>query len=87
MGNTALPLKPNTITRITTHGKFSELMISIATEDLPDPEPPAIPIIVISAHGGEYRARSSAMAGMEETVDGVSSVKLPRDLAHGPGYI
>jgi hypothetical protein len=42
-----------TITRITTHGRFKDLTISIATDVLPDPELPAIPIILKSAHGGE----------------------------------
>lgn len=44
-----------TITRITTHGKFKDLTISIATELLPEPELPAIPIMLKSCHGGEYR--------------------------------
>lgn len=41
-----------TITRITTHGRFKDLMISMATEVLPDPELPAMPMILRSAHGG-----------------------------------
>jgi len=36
-----------------THGRFNDLTISIATEVLPEPELPAIPMIVKSAHGGE----------------------------------
>lgn len=44
-----------TITRITTHGKFKDLTISIATELLPEPELPAMPIMLKSCHGGEYR--------------------------------
>jgi hypothetical protein len=42
-----------TITRITTHGKFKDLTISIATELLPEPELPAMPIMLKSCHGGE----------------------------------
>lgn len=45
----------STITRITTHGKFKDLTISIATELLPEPELPAMPIMLKSCHGGEYR--------------------------------
>ena len=41
---------------MTTQGKFSDLTICIATEVLPEPEEPAIPIMLRSAHGGEYRA-------------------------------
>jgi hypothetical protein len=43
----------STITRITTHGRFNDLTISMATDVLPEPELPAIPIILKSAHGGE----------------------------------
>lgn len=39
--------------KITTHGKFSEEMISTAKEVLPEPEPPAMPIMLVSAQGGE----------------------------------
>jgi hypothetical protein len=38
---------------MTTQGKFKDLTISIATEVFPEPELPAIPIILKSAHGGE----------------------------------
>jgi len=38
---------------ITTHGKFNEVTISTAKEVLPDPELPAIPMMLVSAHGGE----------------------------------
>lgn len=50
-------MKPSedTITRITTQGRFRDFTISMATEVLPDPELPAIPMILKSAHGGEYR--------------------------------
>lgn len=44
-----------TITRITTQGRFNDLTISIATEVLPEPELPAMPIMLKSCHGGEYR--------------------------------
>lgn len=43
-----------TITRITTHGKFKDFTISIATDVFPEPELPAMPIMLKSAHGGEY---------------------------------
>jgi hypothetical protein len=43
-----------TITMITTQGKFKDFTISIAIDDLPDPELPAIPMILRSTHGGEY---------------------------------
>lgn len=44
----------DTITRITTQGKFKDLTISMATEVLPEPELPAIPMMLRSCHGGEY---------------------------------
>lgn len=44
-----------TITRITTHGRFKDFTISMATEVLPEPELPAMPMMLKSAHGGEYR--------------------------------
>lgn len=43
-----------TMTRITTQGRFSDLTISMATEVLPEPELPAIPMMLKSCHGGEY---------------------------------
>lgn len=43
-----------TITRITTHGRFKDFTISMATEVLPEPELPAMPMMLKSAHGGEY---------------------------------
>lgn len=48
------------MTRMTTHGRLRAFTISIATEDLPEPELPAIPMILMSAHGGEYPAAFSA---------------------------
>lgn len=44
----------HTMTKITTQGRFSDLTISIATEVLPEPELPAIPMMLKSCHGGEY---------------------------------
>jgi hypothetical protein len=38
---------------MTTQGRFKDLTISIATEVFPEPELPAIPMILRSAHGGE----------------------------------
>jgi hypothetical protein len=39
--------------KMMTQGKFSDFTISIAKAVLPDPELPAMPIMLISAHGGE----------------------------------
>lgn len=39
---------------MTTQGRFKDFTISIATEVLPEPELPAMPIMLKSAHGGEY---------------------------------
>ena len=49
-----------TIDRITTHGRSSEETISTARDVLPEPELPAIPMMLVSVHGGEYRARCIA---------------------------
>lgn len=38
--------------RITTQGRFNFLTIASDTLDLPEPELPAIPIMLTSAHGG-----------------------------------
>lgn len=46
-------LRKITITRMTTHGKFRDFTTSIAIDDLPEPELPAIPIILKSTHGGQ----------------------------------
>lgn len=45
-----------TMTRITTQGRFNDLTISMATEVLPEPELPAMPMMLRSCHGGEYFA-------------------------------
>lgn len=42
----------NTITRMTTHGKFNDFTICMATEVLPEPELPAMPMMLKSCHGG-----------------------------------
>lgn len=42
-----------TIDKMTTHGRFREDTISTASDVLPDPEPPAMPMMLVSAHGGE----------------------------------
>ena len=44
------------MTRISAPGIFKELAISKATDDLPEPELPAIPMMLISAHGGQVFA-------------------------------
>ena len=42
-----------TIDRITTHGRFKEETISTARLVFPETELPAMPIMLVSAHGGE----------------------------------
>ena len=42
-----------TIERITTQGRLSFLTIACDNVDLPDPELPATPMMLTSAHGGE----------------------------------
>jgi hypothetical protein len=37
---------------MTTHGKFSEATIAIASDVFPEPELPATPIILALPHGG-----------------------------------
>ena len=44
-----------TIDKMATQGRFSELTILWAKVDLPEPELPAMPIMLVSAQGGEYR--------------------------------
>jgi hypothetical protein len=39
--------------KITTHGRLRDATIARANEVLPDPELPAMPMILVSAHGGE----------------------------------
>lgn len=41
-----------TMDKMTTHGKFSFLQMAWDRVDLPDPELPATPMILKSAHGG-----------------------------------
>jgi hypothetical protein len=48
-----------------TQGRSKDWTISIAKLVFPEPEDPAIPMMLMSAHGGEYRAfcgRSAASA-------------------------
>ena len=51
----AMMLTKNTCTidMITTHGKLSDETIAWAREVLPLPEEPAMPMMLVSAHGGE----------------------------------
>jgi hypothetical protein len=42
-----------TIDIMTTHGKFNFRTIACERVDLPEPELPAMPIMLTSAHGGE----------------------------------
>lgn len=39
--------------RMTTQGRFNLETMAWDNEDFPDPEDPAIPMILTSAHGGE----------------------------------
>jgi hypothetical protein len=41
-----------TMERMTTHGRFSLLTMACERVDFPDPELPAMPIMLTSAHGG-----------------------------------
>jgi hypothetical protein len=43
-----------TIDMITTHGKFSDATMARARDVFPDPELPATPMMLVSAHGGLY---------------------------------
>ena len=43
----------STIDKMATQGKFNELTILWANVDLPEPELPAMPIMLVSAQGGE----------------------------------
>jgi len=46
-------MSQGTIDRITTQGRFKEETISTAREVFPEPELPAMPMMLVSAHGGE----------------------------------
>lgn len=39
--------------KMTTHGTFKEEIISRVNEVFPDPEPPAMPMMLVLAQGGE----------------------------------
>lgn len=54
---------------MTTHGRFSDFTICIATEVFPEPEEPATPMIVTSSHGGEYR--TSVVEDMRGGLDSI----------------
>ena len=45
--------KSLTIDRMTTQGRFNLLTIALDKVDLPEPELPAMPMILTSAQGGE----------------------------------
>ena len=85
------------MTRMTTHGRFSAFTISIATEDLPEPELPAIPIMLMSDHGGEYLAAFSAQLVSDVSGSIASSqsggelyarcIKASRDSSHKSKYV
>lgn len=42
-----------TMDKMTTHGTFKEETISTANEVFPEPEPPAMPMMLVLAQGGE----------------------------------
>jgi hypothetical protein len=42
----------NTMDRMTTHGKLKDSVIAKASDVFPDPELPAIPMMLVLAHGG-----------------------------------
>jgi len=52
-GRSKFKLVRITMDRMTTQGKLSEATIARAREVLPDPELPAMPIMLVFAHGGE----------------------------------
>jgi hypothetical protein len=68
-----------TITRITTQGRFNDLTISMATEVLPEPELPAMPMMLKSCHGGAYRG-----AGLEEIKGEIDSMSKKLSLKTVP---
>ena len=39
--------------KMTTHGRFKEVTISTANEVFPEPDPPAMPMMLVLAQGGE----------------------------------
>ena len=41
-----------TIERMTTHGRLKDCVIAKANDVFPDPELPAIPMMLVLAHGG-----------------------------------
>ncbi|TPX26341.1 hypothetical protein DIZ76_011803 [Coccidioides immitis] len=49
------------MTSMTAPGRFRDLMISAATDDFPDPELPAMPMMLMSSHGREHRDFVSAI--------------------------
>jgi hypothetical protein len=49
---TTLSIRRPTIDRMTTHGKFREATIAIASEVFPEPELPATPMMLAFPHGG-----------------------------------
>jgi hypothetical protein len=56
-----------TVERMTTHGNAREETIASATEVFPEPELPAMPMMLMSVHGGEYLA----CPGVPEEILGV----------------
>lgn len=66
---------------MTTHGRFSDFTICIATEVFPEPEEPATPMIVTSSHGGEYR--TSVVEEMRGGLDSIVTSCQNRECWHG----
>lgn len=56
---------------MTTQGRFNDLTISMATDVFPEPELPAMPMMLKSAHGGEY-----CLAVADEYTGGMDSMVI-----------
>lgn len=51
-----------TMDRITTHGRFNLLTMACEMVDFPEPEEPAMPIMLTSAQGGAYDALTETLS-------------------------
>lgn len=60
---------------MTTQGRFKDFTISMATDVFPDPELPAMPMMLKSAHGGAY-CRSHCPSVAREYTGGIDSIPL-----------
>ena len=64
--------------RMTTHGNAREETIASATEVFPEPELPAMPMMLMSAHGGEYLDCPGVPEENFGVEDSISTVKNTR---------